>query len=252
MKTGAGVQALIAASVDASQILGLTLRAAISRGAPLKIVMVFNDRPLYRLLTKREIQSFGDLKGKIVASTTPGASNDVLLRRVLERQGLDLKKDLTIIYIGESITLWQALSRGSVHAAVLNPPYNIIAREAGFHELAEFASEVGALQGGVSVSERFLEERPEVAKRFIRATWRGLRFFKTDREGSIPIMAKFMGIPRETAAKIYDGSVGSFIDSGLISDGFQRRVLEFEFGRADDGMIQKAFDFSTVKSLKEK
>lgn len=250
MKTGAGVQALIAGSIDATQILGLTLRAAISRGAPLKIVMVFNDRPLYRLLTKREIKSFGDLKGKIVASTTPGASNDVLLRRVLEKRGLDLKRDLTIVYIGESIILWQALSNGSVHAAVLNPPYNVLAREAGFRELAEFTTEVGALQGGVSVSERFLRERPEVARRFIRATWRGLKFFKNDREGSIPIMTKFMDVQREIAAKIYDGSIESFTDSGFISEDFQRKVLEFEFGGVDDGMIPKAFAFSIVRGLK--
>jgi ABC-type nitrate/sulfonate/bicarbonate transport system substrate-binding protein len=45
MSTGAGIQALIAGNVDASQILGLTLRAAINRGAPLKIALVFNDRP---------------------------------------------------------------------------------------------------------------------------------------------------------------------------------------------------------------
>jgi NitT/TauT family transport system substrate-binding protein len=101
MKTGAGVQAMLAENVDVSQILGLTLRAAISRGAPVKIVMVFNDRVLYRLLAKKEIKGFPELKGKIVASTSPGASNDVLLKRVLAKHGLNPGKDLTIIYIGD-------------------------------------------------------------------------------------------------------------------------------------------------------
>ena len=41
----------------------------------------------------------------------------------------------------------------SVDAAVLNPPYNLLAKEAGFRELAEFSDEVGALQGGVSMNE---------------------------------------------------------------------------------------------------
>ena len=82
MASGAGVQALVAGSVDASQILGLTLRAAINRGAPLKIVMVFNDQPTYRLMAKKEIGSFADLKGKIVASSSPGASADTLLQRL--------------------------------------------------------------------------------------------------------------------------------------------------------------------------
>src|SRR5688572_26483734 len=58
MKTGAGVQAMLAENVDVSQILGLTLRAAISRGAPVKIVMVFNDRVLYRLMAQKGIKGF--------------------------------------------------------------------------------------------------------------------------------------------------------------------------------------------------
>ena len=190
MKTGAGVQAMLAENVDVSQILGLTLRAAISRGAPVKIVMVFNDRVLYRLMAKKEIKGFADLKGKIVASTSPGASNDVLLKRVLAKQGLNPGKDLTVIYIGESVTLYQALKRESVDAAVLNPTYNVLEKEDGFTELAEFANEIGALQGGVSMTEKLLNERPEVARGFIRATWRGLRFFRNDREGTLPILLK--------------------------------------------------------------
>ena len=249
MKTGAGVQAMLAENVDVSQILGLTLRAAISRGAPVKIVMVFNDRVLYRLLAKKEIKGFPELKGKIVASTSPGASNDVLLKRVLVKHGLNPGKDLTVIYIGESVTLYQALTRESVDAAVLNPPYNVLAKEAGFTELAEFANEIGALQGGVSMTEKLLKERPQVARGFIRATWRGLRFFRNDRQGTIPILLKYMKVDREIGEKIYDGSVDSFIDTGFISEDFQRKVLEFEFDKADKGMAQKAFDFSTVRNL---
>jgi ABC-type nitrate/sulfonate/bicarbonate transport system substrate-binding protein len=56
MKTGAGVQAMLAGSADVTQVLGLTLRGAISKGAPVKIVMVFNDRPLYRLLAKKTLR----------------------------------------------------------------------------------------------------------------------------------------------------------------------------------------------------
>ena len=250
MKTGAGVQALLAGSADVTQILGLTLRGAISKGAPVKIVMVFNDRPLYRLMARKGIGRVSELRGRIIASTSPGASNDVLLKRVLEKQGLNPLKDLTVIYIGESTTLYQALLRGSVDAAVLNPPYNLLAKEAGYRDLAEFSDEIGALQGGVAASDKFLKDRPDVARGFIRATWRGLNFFRTNREGTLPIMIKYMKVDRDMAGKIYDGSVDSLTETGYVSDEFQRKVLEFEFGRADQAMVQKAFDFSMVKSLK--
>jgi ABC-type nitrate/sulfonate/bicarbonate transport system substrate-binding protein len=138
MATGAGVQALIAGDVDASQILGLTLRAAINRGAPLKIVMVFNDRPTYWLMSKKEITSSEELKGKIIASSSPGASSDVLLQRWLAKNGLAPKKDVTIVYIGATAITYQALVRGSVGAAVLVPPFDTHAKRQGFLRAGEF------------------------------------------------------------------------------------------------------------------
>ena len=59
-----------------------------------------------------------------------------------------------------------------------------------------------------------------------------------------------MKVDRDMAQKIYDGSVDSLTDEGFVSEDFQRKVLEFEFGRADDAMLHKAFDFSVVKTLR--
>jgi hypothetical protein len=59
-----------------------------------------------------------------------------------------------------------------------------------------------------------------------------------------------MKVEREIGEKIYDGSVDSFTDTGFISEDFQRKVLEFEFEKADKAMMQKAFDFSVVANLK--
>ena len=79
---------------------------------------------------------------------------------------------------------------------------------------------------------------------------KGLRFFRSDREGTIPILIKYMKVDQAAGEKIYDGSVDSFIDTGMISEEFQRKVLEFEFDKADQAMLQKAFDFSLLRELK--
>jgi NitT/TauT family transport system substrate-binding protein len=252
MASGAGVQALVAGSVDASQILGLTLRAAINRGAPLKIVMVFNDRPTYRLMAKKEITSFGDLKGKIVASSSPGASADALLQRLLEKRGVIPRKDVTIVYTGSSNVTYRVLLGGSVSAAVLVPPLDAVAKEADFRELADFAKEdLGPfIGGGVSASDKFLRERPDVLTRFLRATWRAHRVIKTNRKLSVAVLANFMKLQTDTAEKIYDGSVPAFTDYGFNSEDWQAKVLEFEVGKTDKSLIQKTFDFSIVKNLK--
>ena len=234
MASGSGVQGLIGGSVDASQILGLTLRAAINRGAALKIVMVFNDRPTYRLMAKKDIGSFNDLKGKIVASSSPGASADTLLQRLLEKRGLVPRKDVTIVYTGSSTVTYQSLIGGSVAAAVLVPPLDAVAKEANFRELADFAKEdLGPfIGGGVSVSDKFLRERPEVLSRFLRATWRAHKVIKTNRALSVATLSKFMKLQTDIAEKIYDGSVPAFTENGFNSEDWQSKLLQYR-GRAN-------------------
>lgn len=252
MKTGAGIQALLAGDVDASQIVGPTTLAAIVRGAPLKIVMIFNDKPLYWLYAKKGIRSFADLKGAKIGSSTPGSTSDRLLKIVLGKHHIQWKKDTTIIYVGTTTVELRALQSGALDAAVLNPPANFLAEESGFHPLASFENEVGALQGGVTVSKSFTSKKPETARRFLRATLRGLRYFKANRAGSVKIMAKFMSVAPEMAARIYDADIASFISSGVISKDFQDKVLDFELKAIGvDKQVPRGnvFDFSIVKSL---
>lgn len=252
VRTAPSIQMLVGGNVEASQTVGTTTLAAILHGAPLKVVMIFNDKPAYGLYAKKTIRGFADLKGAKVASITPGSTGDRLLKIVLEKNGVDWKRDLQIIYIGTSDVLIKSLLSGSVDAAVLSLPGNLIAKDAGFPELASFASEVGALTGGVATSEPFLTKRRDAAVRFLRATLKGLKFFKTNREGSAKIMVKFMNLPHETAVRTYDATVPFFVSDGLISEDFQDKVLDFQLKAiGTDKRIprDKVFDFSIVKSF---
>lgn len=250
--TAPSVQMLVAGSVEVTQTVGTTTLAAILRGAPLKVVMVFNDRPSYWLYAKKSVRSFADLKGAKVGSFTPGSTGDRLMKIVLEKNGVDWKKDLIIVYIGTADVLVKALLSGSVDAAALTLPGNLVAKDSGFVELASFESEVGALTGGVATSEPFLTKRRDVLVRFLRATLKALKFFKNNREGSANIMVKYMNIPHETAVRTYDTSIPVFVSDGILSEDFQEKVLDFQLkaiGTDKKVPRDKYFDFSIMKSL---
>lgn len=252
LKTGSGIQAMLAGEVDVSQVTGPTVLAAILQGAPLRVVMVFNDKPTYRLYVKKEIRTFADLKGARIGSSTPGSTSDRLLKTVLEKKGVRWQKETTIIYIGTTDVVLKALRGGAIDAAVVTPPANFLAQEAGFHELFSFESEIGALQGGVSTTESFLTKRAEAAGRFLRATLKGLKYFKTNREGSVKTMVKFMGVSADMAQRIYDGNHAAFVSNGLVSEDFQEKVLDFELkaiGTDKRVPRDRVFDFSIIKSL---
>ena len=255
IKTGAGIQAMIAGAVDVSQIVGPTLLGAILGGAPLKIAMVFNDKPTYTLYVKNKFKSFKDLQGSTIGSSTPGSTNDRLLKIVLERNGVNWKKDLTIVYIGSSGLVLKALQGGSIDGAALTPPASFLAEDVGFYPLASFINEVGALQGGVSTTEDFLRDRKGIAQRFIRATLKGLRVFKSDRERTLPTMGKFMDLKKKLAGRVYDATVPAFVSDGFVSQDFQDKVLDFELQiiKTDKKVSRdQVFDFSIIKSLAAK
>jgi NitT/TauT family transport system substrate-binding protein len=255
VRTATSVQMLVGGTVDATQTIGPTTLAAMLRGVPLKIVMVFNDKPSYWLYSKKSIRTFSDLKGVKVSSSTPGSTNDRLLKIVLEKNGVDWKKDLQIVYIGTSDVVIKALLSGSIDAAVLSHPGNLIAKDAGYTELASFEREVGALTGGVAVSDSFLTKRRDAAVRFLRATLKGLKYFRNNREGSAKIMTKLMSLSYEAALKTHDASIPFYVSDGMISEDFQDKVLDFELKAigTDKRITRDAvFDFSIMKSLAAK
>ncbi|HEY6198287.1 MAG TPA: ABC transporter substrate-binding protein [Candidatus Binatia bacterium] len=252
IRTGAGIQAMIAGAVDASQIVGPTVLAAVLAGAPLKVTMIFNDKPTFKLYVKKRFRSIGDLKGAKIGSSTPGSTNDRLLKVVLERNGLDWRKDLSIIYIGTSDVVFRALQAGSIDGAPLTPPASFQAEEFGFYPLADFINEVGALQGGISTTAGFLQNHKSAAEKFHRATLKGLKYFKSNREGTVRVMVKYLELPADKAARVYDETTPAFVADGTISDEFQDRVLDFELktiGAEKKIARDKLFDFSLIKAM---
>jgi NitT/TauT family transport system substrate-binding protein len=255
IQTGSGIQALVAGALDISQIVGPTTLAAMLGGAPLKVVTVFNDKPTFKLYVKKQFKRFADLKNARLGSTTPGSTNDRLLKLVLERNGLDWRKDLSLIYIGLSEVMLKSLQSGAIDGTALTPPTSFVAESFGFHPLFNFINEIGALQGGVAINNAFLNGRREIAQRFIGATIKGLKYFKSDRSGTVKIVTKYMNLNADTAGRVYDESLPSFVSDGTISEEFQDRVLDFELkaiGTDKKISRDKVFDFSLIKNARTK
>jgi NitT/TauT family transport system substrate-binding protein len=255
VQTGSGVQALVAGALDASQIVGPTTLAAVLSGAPLKVVMVFNDKPTYKLYVKKQFKRFADLKGAKLGGSTPGSTNDRLLKIVLERNGIDWRKDLSIIYIGTSDVMLKSLQSGAIDGAAMTPPASFLAEEFGFYPLANFISEIGALQGGVTINSNFLNARRDIAERFLASTLKGLTYLRSDRSGTVGIMTKFLQLSWEKAARVYDESLPTFVANGIIPEDFQDRVLDFELktiGTDKKISRDRIFDFAIMKTLASK
>ena len=207
-----GVQGLIGGSFDFSQILGATT-TAIMRGAALKIVMVFDRKPLFWLFSTPEIKRLNDLKGKVVAIQTLGGASGQMTRELLAKNGIDWQRDVTIQVIPLEARL-TALSSGAVAATVVNAPERARANKLGFNELAFYGDHFEYASGGIAVTEKTLMERRDFVSQILRASLQTLQWYKGNEKEAISMFARFSKLPEEDARSIYRASLDAYTDDG--------------------------------------
>ena len=250
MKVDLGVMAAVGGQVDVTQILGLSLRGAIERGADLRIAMVFNKLPTYSLFVRKPVSSYKELKGQKIGSSSSGASATKVLRVTLQGQWpgpREGRQHLLHRRIADHLSV--ARERRGGRGCFDGTLRRRCSCPAGTAVELPFANKPGVLMAGVSANTKFLYGRSDVAKRFLHATWEGLNYLTSHRVESIKLVVKHLKIDEDTASKVYDRWIKRFEPDGALSPEFIDQVLAFEFGKVSPDMAGKAFDFSVVKSF---
>jgi ABC-type nitrate/sulfonate/bicarbonate transport system substrate-binding protein len=247
-----GVQGLISGSFDFSQILGATT-TAIMRGLALKILMVFDQKPLFWLYGAPEIKDMQDLKGKIVAIQTIGGASGHMTREILHKKGIDWQRDVTIQVIPLEARL-TALSSGAVAATVVNAPERARASKSGFNELVFYGDHFEYASGGIAATDKMLAERPDFVRRFLRGTLQTLHWYKSNEKEAVKMFARFSKLPEDDALSIYRASLKAYTEDGTLPEGSQKRIINFhknEVKIEKEVAPQRIFDFSMLRSILE-
>jgi NitT/TauT family transport system substrate-binding protein len=255
MPSAVGTQALIGGNVRFSTVGGAGL-LPILRGAPLRFLFATFNRPMFWLYAKSDIRSVKDLKGKKVGVSSFGSGPDSLLRDLLKKHGLEGGREVAILAMGAGTARFYALQAGSVDAAMLSIPANFMAQGAGYRELVSFIDQEWVeLQGSVVVTEQLLASDPTQVEKFIRATLKGFFYFRDQRFETTAILARFLRMPEDAAAKIYDVVRPGMTADGTVGEELQRRSFEHVVGRLglkDAPRLEKIFDYSlAVKARQE-
>lgn len=248
----AGIQGLLAGSFDFSQILGQS-SAFILRGAPLKIVMVFDTKPLFWLFGKKGVKTLQDLKGgKLVGVSSLGATTDQMTRELLARNGIDPRRDVVIQGTGTGAVRLAALLSGALDAAIVNPSERIVAKKNGLSELIFYGDQLETVAGGVSVREKLLQEKSDFARRFMRGTLRAFLWFRANQEDAVQVMAKDFKIPTDDALEIYKATLQVFTQDGTMPVDLQERIIAFQKKQLKiekEVPPEQVYDFRILRSL---
>ena len=126
--------AIHSGELDYSAVSGTVIRAAV-KGLPVRLFTIGLRSSFHALVARPNYKSIGELKGKKIAVSNIGATDEIVTRFILQKGGLDTKKDVVIMTVGGSEIRYQSLVSGQTDATALSLPHSIIAKQQGFRVL---------------------------------------------------------------------------------------------------------------------
>jgi ABC-type nitrate/sulfonate/bicarbonate transport system substrate-binding protein len=188
------VQALISGRVDIYQG-GATAIAGNLGGADIIYVGASVDRSSLMLLGQKNITSFEQFRGKTISTTSPGAFGEIVVRMTARKHGMEVGKDVKLIYHrtpGEALSTFLV---GNADGLVIGPPHTDLARQKGATVVVDYYKDgVKIIGPGTAVMREFAQKNPNTIKAYFMGHLDGLKRAIDDEEYAKKLDSKYSKI----------------------------------------------------------
>jgi NitT/TauT family transport system substrate-binding protein len=226
------VQSLIAGDVDYAIVGATAAVRARMRGAEVAILAATTNVSSQKLLVgqKSGIRRLEDLKGRVVGVSQYGSEADAFARVVANKAGLKPDKDMAILQFGGHPQVAAALVAGKIEAGVLGGLAFLTAQKSGAVVLATAVDlQTVSLGPALAATGRSLQRSRDSVTRFMRAFVEAFTYLRTNREGTIPIVQKYMGgISVEQARFLYDDYLPLFDELPVPREKGVQAIIDLE------------------------
>ena len=193
----AGISALLANDIQMVNSAGDVLVAAALRGGDTVMVASVVNKGLQRLVTKPDIKTPADLKGKRIGVTRIGAVSHSVLLMMLQRWKMTVN-DIQVLQLGSSPNMLASLDKGGVEGAVLTIPSMFVAEDRGYRVLLDMAdTDIYYLHTMVATTRQYIKNNRDKVSRFLRGYVEGIAFVKQNKKESLEIVKKKLRIGPE-------------------------------------------------------
>ena len=176
--SGAGAESAVAARVEGGDVVLLACPV--------------DSDPVY-FITRPEIKSAAELKGKATAVTRLGSTTHFYLRAAARHVGLDPEKDLTILQLGTGTETVAALENGRIAAAAITHRYALPFLQRGWPLLVDLSTtDLVYPSSCVASSRAFVKAEPKLVEDFLRAYVAGIHLIKKDAISAEKSFAKWL------------------------------------------------------------
>ncbi|MBI2210243.1 MAG: ABC transporter substrate-binding protein [Deltaproteobacteria bacterium] len=198
------VNGVLSKNVDYGGTFSNFVGAAMT-GLPVRIVMSVMEGSDHVLVTSPSVKRVEDLRGKTVGISSFGGTPHSEVTAILKKYGMN----------------------GSIHAAMLTPPFNKIGRKRGFNELVSFNDVMQIPLGGLAVHVDKMKEGPAEIVKMIKALGKGIDYIRSRKEDVLQFMEKSWGIKDpEIRDGIYRDLVGIYSRTGIAPEETMRNVIQ--------------------------
>jgi NitT/TauT family transport system substrate-binding protein len=193
-----GIQSLIAGDLGYSGAVGTAVINAKLAGGDVAILQSQMNTLPYFIIGNANIKSPEMLRGRAAAVHNPGTSADFAMRLALTKVGINYK-DIKAITVGGAPARLAAVTQGQTDFTVVTDGEKIQGEKMGLKVIIDMAKMNVPFQFNCIVTTRKrIAENPDEARRVVLSMAEAVHFFKTRKEESIKIMAKYTrGLPRE-------------------------------------------------------
>ena len=154
-----------------------------------------NNKFVFAIYAHPSITDVAGLRGKKFGVTRFGGTMDFATRYFLRNSGLDPRKDLYLIQIGQVPDILRALLSGSIDAGTVSFPHHIVAKKEGFREITNLSKSGTRYASTAFLAKRsFLLNNKPGMENFIKAVTEAIHYVKTNRNESLRILSRYTRI----------------------------------------------------------
>lgn len=194
--TTVAITAIVAQDVQIGNAAGSGVANAAVRGADTVSVACFINVLPYELVVLDNVKSAEDLKGKSIGISRFGSVSDVAARELLKGLGLKPMEEVKILQVGGASERAAGFSRGII-AGFPSPPGNVHLIPGGLPH--RILANMGDLQKPYPLpficavtTKSFLAKKRATVKKTVMALIEAAHFFKTDKQATQKIIAKYL------------------------------------------------------------
>jgi NitT/TauT family transport system substrate-binding protein len=213
MGTGSvSLRALIAKDLQISSLSGSGLVQASLQGADTVLIAALVNGFVFKVFSAPEISSPAQLKGKKLGVSRYGATSDFAVRLALKKWGLNPERDVNILQIGTSQDTVRAMQTKMLDAGVTTGTSSLVARKAGFRELADLADlGLDYPTSAIGTTKSYLQKNEATVKGFMLAYIEAIHDFKRNKEAALAVLKKYTrNDDREVLEHNYNDIAGKY------------------------------------------